>query len=419
MLKHAAIVLATMSITSVVIAQNVKSEDVEFRHIKLPLSPLPASIKNYQSFIYASYEAENQKKREQYENELNRIEAEYQREMQEYPARVKEAEDRYAAELAEYNKKSMAEKVLEKQLLNENNKPVKRLPSTPYRRSVSQPQLKNSYDYPALASTYIQLDGYSNSDQDAVRIEVTLNGYEFTEPRQTTEIKKITTYTKGVSSTRDVPYYSTEFNYRHTMSVKVTNPNGTEIMYVSPKELNDYKTFKTPQSTTSSGVNRDQLLKTYEEKILQENLVFLNELVNDKLGFKRTPRKSAISYVKSRDDLYSDIFVAYNEAVSGLKLLIDDQESATAKLTKSVDYWNAALQESDMENKKARIDKEVTTMLYFNLLEVYFVLGKDAEMGKIIDALNLISLSKSDRRQKEAYEVEYMDLKKRVQANKA
>jgi hypothetical protein len=58
-------------------------------------------------------------------------------------------------------------------------------------------------------------------------------------------------------------------------------------------------------------------------------------------------------------------------------------------------------------------------MLYFNLLEVYFVLGKDAEMGKIIDALNLISLSKSDRRQKEAYEVEYMDLKKRVQANKA
>jgi hypothetical protein len=43
-------------------AQNIKDETVEYRYIKLPLSPLPSAIKNYQSSIFAPYEEENKKK---------------------------------------------------------------------------------------------------------------------------------------------------------------------------------------------------------------------------------------------------------------------------------------------------------------------------------------------------------------------
>lgn len=417
MLKFGLLLLVALTVNAVA-AQNVKSEDIDYRYIKLPLSPLPATIVNYQSSIFAAYEMENQRKRDQYEQDLAAAEATFQRETQEYPAKVKAAEDKFTADMAEYNKKSMAEKIVDKQILNENNKPVKQIPSQPYKRSVQKPEMKTSYDYPAMASTYLMLDGYSNSSENAVKIEVTLNGFEYTSPRQLTEIKKIVSSANGVSTTKDVTYYYTEFTYRHTMSVKVTGPDGKEIYYVVPQELSNYKTYKSPSTTTSNSVNAEQIVKSFEEKILQENLTIINNLVNDKIGYKREPRKTSLSYIKTKDDIYSDLMTAYNDATSGLKTLVDDTESAKGKLEKATQFWNTALTESDVNDKKARIDKDVTIMIYFNLLETAFALKDIAASEKIFSALNTLSISNSDKRQKEAYETLFIELKKRVQLNK-
>lgn len=399
-------------------AQNVKTEDLEYRYVKLPLTPLPNTIKSYQSSIFAAYEAENQIKKDKYDAEVKAAEAEYQREMQAYPAKVKAAEDKYAAELAEYEKKSLAEKVVEKQLLNENNKPVKQIPSAPYKKSVALPILKTSYDYPAVASTYLILDGYANSPENAVKIEVTLYGFDYTQPRQLTEQKNIVSSANGTSTTKQVPYYHVEFTYRHTMSVKVTGPDGKEIFFLSPQELNNYKTYKSPESTSSVSYNEQQLVKTYEEKILQENMTFINDLVNDKIGYKRELRKSNLSYVKSKDDVYSDLMQAYNEASSGLKLLIDDKTTGTQKIQNALTQWNKALGESDVANKKARIDKEVSIMICLNLLECNFAIGDAESADKVIATMNTLSLSNSERKQKETYELLINDLKKRILANK-
>lgn len=399
-------------------AQNVKSEDIEYRYIKLPLDPLPASIQNYQATVFANYEAENARKQAQYEAEMQLAESEYQQAMGAYPAQVRAAEDKYKAEMAEWDKKSMAEKVVEKQVLKENNKPVKQLPSEPYKRYVQPPVLQTSYDYPALASTYLALDGFNNNPANAVKIEVTLYGFDYTQPRQLSEQKSKVISANGSTTTRQVTYYHTEFTYRHTMSVKVTSPDGRELFFITPQELNNYKTYKSAESETGVSINEQQLVKTYEEKILQENLKFISDLVNDKIGYRRELRKTSLSYVKTKDETYRDLMIAYNDATSALKTLVDDEAGAKSKLSSAVEGWNNALKESDINNKKARIDKEVTTMIYFNLLEAYFA-QRDAVNGeKTITALNALSLSNSDRKQKEAYEVLFNDLKKRLAANK-
>lgn len=417
MLKIGLFLVAAVAINTLS-AQNVKSEDLEYRYIKLPLTPLPSTITNYQSSITAAFEAENQKKRDQYEADMNAAEATFQKETAEYPAKVKAAEDKYTAELAEWNKKSMAEKVVEKQLLNENNKPVKSIPSAPYKKSVQKPDLKTSYDYPALAGTYLILDGFQNNTENAVKIEVILNGFEYTKPKQVTEVKKIVSTANGTSTSKDVNYYNVEFTYRHTMSVKVTTADGKEVFFLSPQELNTYTTYKSPQSTTSSAINEEQLVKTHEEKILQANLTFINDLVNDKIGFKRETRKSSLSYIKSKDDVYSDMLIAFNDGKSGLKSLVDDSEGAKNKLHKANQNWNTALNESDLNNKKARIDKEVTIMIYFNLLETSFGLSDVASADKILESLNAMPLSNSERKQKDVYDALITDLKKRIAANK-
>ena len=405
-------------IASTVNAQNVKSEKVEYKYIQPPTKPLPKAVKNYQSSIFAVYEAENQKKITAYDADLLAAEAEFKKEQDAYPFRVKAAEDKYAMELAEWEKKSLAEKVVEKQILNENNKPVKQIPSTPYKRNISYPKLKTSYDYPVLAASNLSLDGYVNSPEGAVKIEVTIYGFEYTPPRQLTEQKNVVSSSKGTTTTSQVTYYRVEFTYRHTMSVRVSSPDGKELFVVSPSELNNYQTYKSAESKTPISINEVQMVKTYEEKILQENLKFINDLVNDRIGFKRTSRTAELQYVKSKDDEYLDLLNAFNEATSGLKMLLDDKTTAISKLEKSILLWETALKESDLANKKARIDKGVSTMIYFNLLEVNFALGNIDAGNKILELLNTMALSSSDRKTKDAYELAFLDLNKRLEANK-
>lgn len=399
-------------------SQNIKDEVVEYRFIKLPLNPLPASIKNYQSSIFANYEADNQKKKEKYEAEKKIADDNFEKEKAAYPAKVKAAEDKYNQEMEEWKKKSFGEKVVEKQILGENNKPVKQIPSPPYPMSVRLPDLKTTYDYPVVASTYLVLDGFSNKPDNAVKIDVILYGYDYTEPRQLSEQKSVTSYANGQTQTGNVTYYHNEFSYRHTMSVKVTMPDGKELFNVTPQELNTYKIYKSPETTTPAQFNPQMLVKTYEEKILQDNLNLINNLVNDKIGYKRVTRKVELSFVKSKDETYQDLLIAYNDASAGLKILIDDETNAKSKLDNAIQLWNKALLESDIKNKKARIDKDVTLAIYYNLLECYFATNDVANAEKTIASLNTMDLSSSKRKLKEEYEALINDLKKRISNNK-
>lgn len=403
---------------AVSVAQNIKDETVEYQYIKLPMTPLPSSVKNYHSVIIAAYEADNKKKQEQYNAEKKAADEEFQKEKEAYPAKVKAAEDRYTREMEEWKKKSFGEKVVEKQILGENNKPVKVIPSQPYLRQVADPELKTAYDYPAVASTYLRLDGFENKAENAVNIEVTMYGFDYTEPRQLSEQKNITSYKNGQTSTGQATYYHNEFSYRHTMSVKVSTPDGKELFSLTPQVLNTYTVFKTPESTTAVPLNAQMLVKTYEEKTLQNNLNLINNLVNDKIGFKREPRKAELYYVKSKDDTYKDLLMAFNDATSGLKLLIDDEATAKAKLIAAIQVWNTALLESDVKNKKARIDKDVTIAICFNILECAFAAGDFVNAEKTVTALNGIDLSTSERKKKSEYEALFNDLKKRVMAAK-
>ncbi len=400
-----------------VFSQKIRSENVSYTYTKLPLTPLTKGITNFQSTITAVYEAENKHKNEAYEAELAAAEAEYQKELAAYPAKVKAAEDKYANEMTEWEKKTLAEKVIEKQLLNENNKPVKQIPSEPYRRFVPKPTLQRSYDYAALAGTYLTLAGFTNSTTDAVKIEVVLNGFDYTKPVQLSEMKKEVTYVNGASTTNNVAYYHVEFSYRHTMSVKVSLPDGKELFYLSPQELNTYKIYKSAETKSGQYINEEQIVQKFEEQILQNNLRLIGDLVNDRIGFKPTERVGKLFYVKSKDDTYSDLMKAFNEASSAFNQITDDEDGASAKLLGVVELYQKALTESDLTNKKARIDKDVTSMIYFNLMEIYFALKDVAAAESTLALFNGLDLSNADRKDKDVYEKLILDLKKRLTAN--
>jgi len=420
-------------------AQSIKDEDVEYSYIQLPLNDIRTQVKNYSCKITPLYEEKNRKLMAEYEIEKQKAQQEfdykkanipqlqkeaeeqYQRDMVQYAIDVKAAEDKFAKEMDEYKKKSLGDKIIEKQILGENNKPYKQMPPQPYRKGVSEPYLKNvplpklqtSYDYDALCNTHLKLYGFNKDAKDAILINVTLFGFDNTQPTVITKTQNTSTISNGKSSTYPVNYYSTEFSYRHPMSVQVIMPDGKEVMNVTPSELNNYTVFKSPSSTSYQGANSEMLVKTSEEKVLQENLGKISDMVNDMYGFKPIPRKAVLYFVKNKNQEYTDLLDAYNDASMGLKLIVQDETMANEKLTKALGLWKTAFAQSDLANNDARIDKDVALAIAFNMLEVNFATKNFTEGFATLDAMNKMELSKKETKRKEEFQNLFLELKKR------
>jgi hypothetical protein len=75
------------------------------------------------------------------------------------------------------------------------------------------------------------------------------------------------------------------------------------------------------------------------------------------------------------------------------------------------------LKESDPSNKKARVDKDLTISINFNLLECYFALKNTTEGEAVIAALDKLDLSNRERKLKEKYSALFLDLTARKIAN--
>ncbi len=419
-------------------AQNIKDEDIEYQYIQLPLIDIKSQIKNYNiklvpvweeknAKLNAEYEAEKQKAQQELDDAKGNIPAlqkvyddQYEDDLVQYDKDVKTAEERFANEMDAYNKKSLGSKLIEKELLGQNTKPYKQLPSKPYRKTVSTPYLRfvpvpklhTSYDYPALCNTYLKLYGFEQGNDQAANITVTLFGYDNTSPTTTTtQVSELVT---SGSATRSVPvtYYHTEFSYRHPMSVSVKMPDGKEVMNVTPSEFNTYMVYKSPGSKNNYQ-NNEMLIKTTEEKIMQANLKKINDLVNSNYGYQPIPRKSVLYFVKNKDQKYTDLLDAFNDASMGLKLIVQDEAMATEKLTKALDKWKAAFAEMDLTDKNARIDQNVGIAIAFNLLEVNFATKKVMDGLSVLDSLNRMELSRKEKKRKEDFEMMFLELKKR------
>jgi hypothetical protein len=367
--------------------------------------------------VFAAYEAENQRLLAQFEADKAQAEADYQRDLADLPNKQKAADDKFEREMKAWNEKSTASKIIEKQVLNENNRPVKDYIPQPYRRSIAMPIMKTTYDYNSLASTYLFIDGLQKSAANALNYTVTLQGFEATTAKIISEVKKEVSRKDGVSTSIDVTYYHIEFTYRHPMSFRVSNAMNQEIYAAAPAEFTEFKLYKGEATKTQPSMDVNAVVKSMEDKCLQENLKAINHMVNDRIGFERTNETFELYYVKSKNESHNDILDAYNAATLGFKMLGTNEAQGKSELDKAIIIWKKALEESEIDNKKARIDKDVTIAIYFNLLEAYFALRNTTEADVILQTMGRMDISNRDKKQREAYEQAYIDLKLRMAAN--
>nr|WP_315422861.1 hypothetical protein [uncultured Pedobacter sp.] len=400
---------------STVKAQKLKTEEIAYSYSRLPSTAIK-NVKHYQVTFEPAYEAKNKELLEEYRQKKKEAQEKYRNDVAAYSTLVKAANERYEKAMADYNKKTLGAKIVEKSLLD-NSKPKKEVIQQPYMENIAPPKLQASYDYKTVADTYIQLDGYEKNPADALKIIVLLYGFDYTIPRTINEEQERQSFGDGKSSSYKVTLYHTEFSYRYPMAVKVYTPQGSEILSITPPELNSYKIYKSANTDRPVEINGELLIKTHQEKVLQENLGFINNLLNDKFGYSTVNKTATLYYIKNGDADYADLTTAFNEASSGLLMLQQDRSTGVEKLKKACDIWNTALKESDISNKKSRINKDVTIGIYFNLLESYFAIGDAAAGQNTLGKLNTLSLSNTERVTKLGFDKLFSELKKRQSQN--
>ena len=93
--------------------------------------------------------------------------------------------------------------------------------------------------------------------------------------------------------------------------------------------------------------------------------------MNDRIGYEITTRATSLDYVKSKNDAHADVMEAYNNATIGLKTLTTNETLAKQKLTAAIDAFKVIMTESDVYDKKARIDNQ-DIHTYEKRIEVWF-----------------------------------------------
>ena len=357
---------ATLALTaSLSFGQNMKKEKMTVSYIQPPMVHLEDGM-GYTSQVILDYE-------EEINAELAKAEEEYQQALAEYPekeAAAKVAYDQRYAEyekaLEEWNSKGTMGKIIEKQVL-ENSKPSAPgsyyPPSKPYKRQVTHQKLFNADQ---LASTYCRIEGL-NQNPNGVQIEVHLFGFENDDP--VVKKKEYTQVDSKTKAKKTIIKSHWEFNYRHSMSLRAVHPNGTIIFDEVPSSIADYKLYASADETRSHpSTNANTFVENLQPKIVETNMGVIKWMLNDKLGTTEQKRDVQIIFVKNKKGEYDDLENAMFDAKEGYNMLTSRPDEAKAKIASAIEAWEGALEEGDMDDKKARINKKVIPDLYKNLL---------------------------------------------------
>jgi len=381
-MKKTSMLLLVLCISFSAYTQKVVKQNLKFNYIKLPNTPLDKAIKNSNGHIVLVYEDAIGQTKQNAQDEYEKAKAEY-------PQKVAEAEEEHAAKMekykeakAEWDKKSGATKFFEKNVLEENNKPVEpvyRKPSEPVLKTVKTLKL---FDKKLLANTYLKLEGFGTATDNAVKVTATLYGFESLEPEL--KQKEESYYDTKSQSTQKKTTYWYEVQYKHPIGIKVELPSGEVVMDEIPQQFAEYKVA----TTSNQNFNKQAFLEQLENKVVEANMKEVNETLNSKYGYVKINRESVIYRIESKSFTYNDFQEAYENAVTGYDLLVSNYTSAAQKLGAACELWEKALTEYVVGAKKVRIDQEVAMAARFNLAEAYLFTNNfdkaDAHLSKII-----------------------------------
>lgn len=348
-------------------SQNMQDQKITVKYKQLPLVNINDGSNMYSVAVETPYLQKNQDSLAFYElskqNYLNEVQAA----LENWRLQQTGAGDRvYWAQMANYENQVNA---------GVTNAPMPQLPpQAPFTFTKPYPKapfmLKEVNGSSVIAG--IKIDGMTQSASAPVKITLVWNGFE-----------------KGMmkenkTGTGPTTKYRYEVLYRHRVNIKVEVPGKGLVINEPLMEAEEYKKFTTSEFKTKGDFrlwwmdNEKTFWEQRQDEIVMQHVALINAYLNNKVGYPNKQRTIEIYTVKSKDFDYGDYMNAYKVAQDGfLKVEYGAAKDAEVKqkLQEAINIWNEALKSSDINNKKARIDRTVTAASYINLAQAYCWMG--------------------------------------------
>lgn len=390
---------AALLCAATVQAQSIDAQKVTFDYVRLPLVPVPASTHTFSPEVVLRYVDAVKQQKADHENA------------------VADAKNKAEKDKQEYKAQSLKEKMTNRILLDERKPGDAVIPAAEYTAQV--------YDAKTLATTYVNLSGMQRAQGADGDLRVTVSVDGFTQGPITPLAIKGTSASIGGVSTGDGIKHAYEVSYKSPIAVKVTTKDGTVLLDELVEATNAYTIAKTEAFATEGGLdkfwrnNQGAFLRQLDENSMKGNMKLVTEYLDSKFGQRPITRNTSIWVVTDKKVNYDEYPQAYEKALMGYKLLADPARAADAQkqIGEAVVLWNKALSESNIKDKKARIDEKVTAATLFDAAEANLWMNNFDETERLLGRLKLMDISRYNTLAKELDAV-VQDQRTRYAANK-
>ena len=132
----------------------------------------------------------------------------------------------------------------------------------------------------------------------------------------------------------------------------------------------DYEIWK-----MNVGESNKDIWTNLQRKLWNTAITNISSVLDSEIGYPKKRENTEVYIVKKFQDYnYEKLLSAYNYAESGYEKVGLDRNKSRAKtqLIKAINIWEEEMKESDLGNKKSRINSKISGLISANLADAYF-----------------------------------------------
>ena len=323
-----------------VTGQNIDDNFVNFNYTQLPLISVDESLRSYRFEVVTDVEGANMDSTATYQIRLDNAVSIYQKRMDTWLSKMSLLQQQENAtgtsQSANYPPKPSLELVV---------KPVQHTVTT------------------NASAEGIKISGFNEGD-NGLLIRYTLLPIKNV---------KFSYSKKGEAANTKYDY---KCSYMLQAKMEVIDPNNTVLFEkmvgrAKTKGLGKYKS--TYDFAKWYMNNRETFYAQIESEGRKAAISGSGSALDNQFGYINKNRKAEIYSVKKYKDYdYTDVVMAYNQTTEALLKVGNerDRSGAMDDLEKARDMWLKILEESNLQNKKERINAKISAMIWCNLAEI-------------------------------------------------
>lgn len=394
--------LLTISSFSVLFAQNIDDNKVNFQYIQLPVQKINPVYTNYEVRIHHDYRRANEDSAQVFAQRKQLQEIAYQSQYNAWLNQKKQLDRQYLIQMAAYEKAQSAGTPATLPTLPQ-------YPASPVFEPLEPIRLNTEINEQDIVQS-MDLKGFSKG----------LGGFIINYTVLPIQSIRILESKKGSGSNTRYEYVC---EYILPVDVTIETPTEGQVFKRRLLETSLNQAMKTYNSKYEFQLwwmdNQQQFYSEIERDARKRAIKEVNQQLNNEFGFVNSTRTAELYSVKKfRDYDYSDVTKAYTLTTQALNLLGKDRNrsGAYAKLDQAIVSWKTILEESNLADDKARINDKISGMIYCNLAELLMWRG-DFDQAELYSNLALNSGVMKARNHAERVVGFYTDQRKRWQVH--